>query len=248
MIHGAAQCAADIGDDARRGPRPRSISVASRTPMSAASSPRVICGAPPIARYSAGSCASRRAARAPRRFVAVSVVRLDRERTRRSFCAPRVAAASRISPIWTSDARVGRIELDRFAQVLERRVGRSPAGARRRRARDRGTRCRATRRSPRVGRRASSSAPGPRRLAGARQIVLLGAAEPQHLDLPRHIGQRRVGGQRRFERGERFVVAVQRQQRLAAADERRHVIRPAARARDRNAAARPSASWRASAT
>ena len=67
-------------------------------------------------------------------------------------------------------------------------------------------------------------APGPRRLSRAIQVVLL-AAEPQHLDAPRQIRQRRIDGQRRLECRQRVGLPVQRQQRLPASDQRRQILR-----------------------
>ena len=63
---------------------------------------------------------------------------------------------------------------------------------------------------------------GLRRLARARQPLLHGA-EPEDFDAARQIGLRRIGGNRRFERRQRVDLAVEAEQRLAAADQRRHV-------------------------
>jgi len=65
-------------------------------------------------------------------------------------------------------------------------------------------------------------AAGPRRLARAAD-ALLDVTELEHLDPLGEIGQRRIGGQRRGERGQRVALAVQGQQRLAAPEQRRHV-------------------------
>ena len=63
---------------------------------------------------------------------------------------------------------------------------------------------------------------GARRVARARN-PLLGVPELQHLDAARQIGERGIGGERSGERGERLRLAVQREQRLPAGHERRHV-------------------------
>ena len=139
-------------------------------------------------------------------------VRLDAPATSAyAFAAP-VEVAARLEDLadLRQRAGVGRIERDRLAEVLERARRRRPSAARRRPARDRGTGCRASSRSPprtpASPRRAGRPA---RRLARARH-VLLDAAEPQHLDAARRSRQRRIGGERRFERRERVGVAVER--------------------------------------
>ena len=77
---------------------------------------------------------------------------------------------------------------------------------------------------------------------------VLQIAEAQDFDAPREIGQRAVHGQRGFERRQRLVVASEREQRLPASDERRHVLRRDARAPRRTRSRARSWSWRASAT
>ena len=54
---------------------------------------------------------------------------------------------------------------------------------------------------------------------------VLQAAKPQDVDAARQVGQRRIHRERGFERRERVGLALQREQRLAAADQRRHVSR-----------------------
>ncbi len=97
---------------------------ARRTPMSAARSPRVICGACSMARYSSGRRARADLARARRRSSrsAPPSARALALRTpsRRPSSSP---SLSRMSPICTKRVRVGRIERDRLLQMLERRVG-----------------------------------------------------------------------------------------------------------------------------
>ncbi len=54
---------------------------------------------------------------------------------------------------------------------------------------------------------------------------VLEIAEAQDLDAPREIGERAVHGERGFERRQRLVVASEGEQRLAASDQRGHVLR-----------------------
>ena len=178
--------------------------------MSAARSPRVICGAPSIARYSAGSRASSARARtrlelAPRRPSFGSIASASAYALTAPSKSPR--GLEHLADL-RQRPRVGRIERDRLAEVLQRRRRCAPADARRRRARDTGTRCRASwrsracsARSPRRGGR-----PAPPRRARLRRPAR--AAEPQHLDPPRRSGQRRIDGQRRLERGQRVGLPV----------------------------------------
>src|SRR5437870_1489614 len=63
---------------------------------------------------------------------------------------------------------------------------------------------------------------GPGRVACARNS-LLDVAELEHLDPLGKVGQRRIGGKRGAERRQRIALAVEREQRLTAAEERRHV-------------------------
>ena len=215
--------------------------------MSAARSPRVICGALSIARYSAGSRASSIRAR-----TRVELARPRRRSARaRSASAYALAApsksprASRSSPICASDWR----RSDRAPAALRKcssAASASPCCVRRRqlavqeravgRARDR-----ARVRAHRLVELAVA-----RRLARGGQ-VLLDAAEPQHFDAPRDVGQRRIGGQRGLERDER--VGSRGSSASSAwppSDERRHVAAVGRSARARNAAARALASLRAS--
>jgi hypothetical protein len=53
---------------------------------------------------------------------------------------------------------------------------------------------------------------------------LFGAAKPHDLDSASEVGQRRIGGHRRLERGERLTGSLEREERLAAADQRAHVV------------------------
>ena len=54
---------------------------------------------------------------------------------------------------------------------------------------------------------------------------LLRAAEPHHLDAARDLGQRRIGGDGRLERGHGLVLPVEGEQCLPAADQRRDISR-----------------------
>ncbi len=227
MIQVAAQLLrTSVISAAVRRPARSAAAVPSRMPMSAARSPRVICGAWSIARYSAGQQRAAPTARAPRRaaprtalFGSIASACADTP-SRASSNSPR---ASSSSPICASDpasagssstalrkcssASVGVALLPLDAGQLaveERAVGR---------ARDR----------RRVRLRRLVEPAGSRRVARACK-PLLDCPEPQHFDAPRQIGQRRIDGERRLERGERVALAIQREQRLAAADQRRHIV------------------------
>jgi len=58
-----------------------------------------------------------------------------------------------------------------------------------------------------------------RRLPRARQL-LLEHAKRQHFDAGPHVGERRIGRERRLERGQRFRFAAKREERLRTAEKR----------------------------
>ena len=208
----------------------------SRTPMSAARSPRVICGGRSIARYSAGR-------RRELSLVAHRVeLRLDRRRRARLRATSRTRRRARrgrprsrgCSPICASDAASAGSSSTAFRRCSSAASASSllPLDRRELAIQKRAVRRRRDRRGvqPRRPRRAGP----PRRVAR----VARSCCDAAELAAPRpagDVGQRRVGGERRFERRHRVGVAVQRHQRLPASDERRARNPAAARARDRNA-------------
>src|SRR5262249_16276532 len=64
---------------------------------------------------------------------------------------------------------------------------------------------------------------GARRLSGPRDL-LLADAEGQHVDAPPHLGLIRIAGEHRLQGRQGVAVAVHREQRLTAADERRELL------------------------
>ena len=88
--------------------------------------------------------------------------------------------------------------------------------------------------------------PGPCRLSRGGETSF-GVPEPQHLDAPAEIDERRVHGERRLECRDRLRFPIQREQRLPFSDECRRCNRVGARARGRNTPAplsRPTAQGR----
>ena len=171
----------------------------------------------------------RRARTASRRFCSIGV-RLERQRRRVYALAAPSKSLARVEDLadLRERPRVGRIERRRLAEVLERRVH---VGGRRFLPLDPGQLAIQERA---VGRARNRRGVGTDRLvepAGARRLprLLRGCCstppELQHLDAPPDVGQRRIDGERRLERGDRVGVAVEREQRLAAAEQRRHVSR-----------------------
>ena len=178
----------------------------------------------------------------PEHFARIDALRpfiMRRVRLRLSPCSSSMRADLRPGP------RVGRIERDRLAEMLERqrRLVRLPLDESP--GRDRETPIRATRRSP--ARRPPALRPsGPRRWPPSRAP---GCPAPRGTAAPRcglEIGQRRIGLERGFEARERIAVTAQLEQRLAAADERGHIGARGFEARDRSASTASFASRRAS--
>ena len=239
MIQVAAQLITHVGDDARVGPAAGCSKGARRTPISAARSPRVICGAcrwrgtPPAAAPGRRVREWRRASRSQRRRSARCA-----SASAYAFVAPsKSPRASRSSPICVSELASLGSRVDGLAEMLERRLGvavcRSTAASSRYRngavgrARDR--------RRVDAG-CASSSLPARGRLPRRSQLARRhGTAAPRHAA---RVGQRRVGRQRRLERGERVASRFEREKRLSPADQRGRIGRAAARARESKCAQR----------
>ena len=134
--------------------------------------------------------------------------------------------AARLEQLAGLDERhgVGAVEFDGAAETVERRVRialfaleQAELAVKKRAVRRRLQR-------PLVRLAGLGQPPRGRRRPGRLDHVLQ-AAEAQHVHAAAHIDERRVGGQRSLEGGEGVDVALQRQQRLTAADECRHICR-----------------------